>query len=775
VLTLALGIGANTAVFSVVNALLLRPLPYKEPTQLVAVEAFNPQAGREKSGVSPADFWDWTDQSQTLDVAAYLGTGVNVVGAEQIETIVGSRVSTNFFQTLGVDPFLGRAFLPEEGFTGSPSTILLSHRVWQRRFGGDPEIVGSTIRTSDGPVTVIGVMPASFKYPSYAEVWTPLARDTGEMQVRSARYFQAVARLRSGHTIDAAAVEMKSIAKRLEETYPKDNQNWSVQLIPWREFLVRDSRLALLILMAAVLLMLLIACANVANLLLVSAAARRKEMAIRLALGAGRWQLARQLLTESALLGVIGGAAGLLLAVWGVDLIFGLLPKSNWVFQSIGSVREDARIDTAVLSFTLLITFLTSAVFGLIPSLHSSRFQPADRLKEGNRGTESLYDRRARSTLVVLEIAVAMVLLVGAGLLTRSFIRLHRVDPGYDSRGLMTMSLPLPRQNTALFATRALEKVSNIPGVASASLMSYFTFGGLNFPFNIEGNPLPSGDEPVSYSAISPGYFKTLKAELVSGRPFTELDTAKTPSVALINERLARQYFSGEDPIGKKVEISYLNQRVSREIVGVVGDIKQNGPGDPTRPEIFVPFEQQPWFSGTFVIRSQGPDPLSLKNAIQRAIWSLNKDLPASRAETIDGLLAEHIAAPRLYTYLLGVFAVIALLLAAVGIYGVMSYSVSRRSHEIGIRMALGAQSRDVLKLVIGEGMKLTLIGLALGLIGAFSVTRLMSNLLFGVTATDPATFVGIALLLGGVAWLACHLPARKATRVDPMITLKRL
>ena len=774
VLTLALGIGANTAVFSVVNALLLRPLPYKDPTQLVAVESFNPQAGRNQR-VSPADFWDWKEQSQTLELAAYLGTGVNLVGTDQIETVVGSRVSTNFFNTVGVYPLLGRVFVEEEGLSGSPRTVLFSHRFWQRRFGSDPSVVGSTIKTSEGPVTVIGVMPPTFRFPSYAEVWTPLERDSGEMTLRSSRYFQALARLRPNHSIEGAAAEMVSIARRLEEAHPRENENWSVELTPWREYLVRDSRRALLILMAGVGLMLLIACANVGNLLLVGAGARRKEMAIRVALGAGRWQLMRQLLTESLLLGIVGGAAGLLLAVWGIELILGLLPKSNWAFQSLTSVREEVNIDGTVLLFTLSISLLTSILFGLIPGLQGSRSGPADRLKEDAAGTERPQDRRARNTLVVLEIASALVLLVGAGLLTRSFVGLQRVDPGYDVQGLMTMSLPLPRQNTVLFVKQALDEVHSVPGVESVSLMSFFTFGGLNFPFNIEGRPLPAGDEPASYSAISSEYFGTLKAEVLSGRTFNALDTEKTPSVAIVNQTLARRYFPGEDPIGKRLEISYLGGRVSREVVGVVSDIKQGGPGDPTQPEIFVPFEQQPWFSGTFVIRSEGPDPLVLKNSVQQAIWSLNKNLPASRAETVEQTLSDHMAAPRLYTYLLGIFAIIAFVLAGVGIYGVMSYSVSQRSREIGIRIALGAQTRDVLKLVVGQGMRLAAIGLALGLIGAFGLTRLMSRLLFGVTATDPTTFAGIAVLLGSVALLACHLPARRAARVDPMTTLKGL
>ncbi|MEK6281447.1 MAG: ABC transporter permease [Acidobacteriota bacterium] len=775
VITLALGIGANSVMFSAVNAVLLRPLPYKTPERLVAVESFNSRSGNPSAGgVSPADFRDWQDQSRSFEqLAVYSGTAVDLPGEERTESIVGARVSVGFFPVFGVEPILGRAFAPEEELSNGPQVLILSYRLWQRRFGSDPSVVGKGVKTSQGQATVVGVMPPSFRFPSYAELWTPLPRDGREMQLRAERYFSAVGRLKEGSSLNVTRAEMETIASRLESAHPKDNQNWSVQLTPWRDYLARDSRTALLILMGAVGLMLLIACVNVANLLLVRAAARRKEIAIRLALGAGRWHLIRQLLTESLLLSLAGGAGGLLLAVWGKGMIFGLLPTSNWTFSSLIAIRDDARIDGTVLLFTLLVSTLTCLIFGLIPSWQATRPGVNECLKEGGHGAEARLHQRTRGALVVAEIALALVLLAGAGLLIRSFMRLQSVDLGYDPRGLMTMTLPLPQQNRALFARQVREEVARTPGVESASLMSFFTFGGLRFPFNIEGRPLPAGDESSRYSAISPDYFRTLKTTLRAGREFTDRDTPQTPPVAIINETLARTYFAGEDPIGKKLVVSYLGQRVPREIVAIVGDIKQDEPNQKTNPEIFVPFEQQPWFFSSLVVRSVNRDPLTVRGAVQRAIWSVSKDLPAAKAETLEQTLSDQIAAPRLYTVLLGAFSAVALILAAVGIYGVMSYVASQRTHEIGIRMALGAQPKDILKLIIRNGMFVALVGVAIGLAGAFAVTRLMAGLLFGVAATDSLTFVSVSVGLIAVALLACYIPARRATKVDPLVALR--
>src|SRR5262245_62022133 len=620
VITLALGIGANTAIFSVVNAALLRRLPY-DATRLVAVESFNPQKAKRAYGASPANFWDWQEQSRAFEqLTMYSGGGIWLKESERVEDIPGARVTVNFFATFGVQPLLGRAFVNEEGFLNGPRVVILSHRLWQRRYGGDPRIVGRTLKTADGAITVIGVMPPDFKFPSFAEVWWPVAHDSGEMKFRAAPYFRAIGRIRKGETIESAQSEMKTIAARLAASYPKDNQGWTVHLTDWRESLSQDSRKALLVLMGAVGFVLLIACANVANLLLARAATRRREMAIRLALGATRAKLMRQLLTESLLLGLLGGALGLLLAVWGVGALTRLLPELNFTFQSLSELRGEIRVDRVALLFTLAVSILTGLIFGPAPGWQAAKTDVNESLKEGGRGG-GVGHRRTRHALVVAEIALALALLVGAGLLINSLARLLHVDPGYDPRGLIVMPLGFPEQNKYAFAQRVMERVAATPGVTSVALMSFPTLGGLNFPFNRESNPLPNGDVTVAYSAISPAYFRTLRTPLLAGREFDDRDLPDARRVAIINETMARQYFAGENPIGRKLVINYLNQRLTPEIVGVTGDVKQEEPSKPTKPEILVPFTQLPWLSGSLLVRSAHPDPLTVKNAVQQAIW----------------------------------------------------------------------------------------------------------------------------------------------------------
>ena len=773
VITLGLGIGANTAIFSVVNAALLRRLPY-DATRLVAVESFNPQKEKRAYGAPPADFWDWQEQSRTFEhLAMYSGGGIRLKESERIEVISGARVTVNFFATFGVQPMFGRAFENEEGFVNGPRVVILSHHLWQQRYGGDPRIVGRTLKTDDGAVTVIGVMAPDFKFPSYAQVWTPIARDSGEMKSRASRYCQAIGRIRQGGTIESTQAEMKAIAARLTTSHPKDNQGRTVHLTDWRESLSQDSRNALLVLMGAVGFVLLIACANVANLLLSRAAARRREMAVRLALGATRAKVLRQLLTESLLLSLVGGALGLLLAFWGVEALTSLLPKLNFSFQSLSELRDEIRVDRVALLFTLAVSILTGLVFGLAPGWQAAKTDVSEALKEGGR-SGGAGNQRARQGLVIVEIALALALLVGAGLLINSFARLLRVAPGYDPQGLMVMSLGFPAENKYAFAQQVMERIAATPGITSVALMSYPSLGGLNFQFNRESDPLPDGDVLVAYSAISPAYFRTLKTPLLTGREFDDRDLPNGRPVAIINETMARQYFAGENPIGRKIVINYLGQRLTREIVGVAGDVKQEEPSKPTKPEILVPFAQQPWFSGSLLVRSVHPDPLTVKSAAQQAIWSVRPETPESKAEPLTTTLAGHVAEPRLYALLLGVFGAIALTLAAVGIYGVIAYSVAQRTQEIGVRMALGAQTGAILKLVVGQGMKLVASGVALGLAASFALTRLMSNMLFGVSAVDQPTFIVITLLLTFVALLACWIPARRATRVDPLFALRR-
>jgi len=772
VLILALGIGANTAIFSVVNTVLWRRLPY-DATRLVAVNSFDPLKDPRPRNASAADYWDWREQSQTFEnLSAYTGGGVGLKVSERVEIISVARVTTNFFATFGVQPLLGRTFTSDEGLQSGPPAIVLSHRLWQQRYGGDPQIVGRTLKTNDGAVLVAGVMPSDFKIPSYAQLWTPLARDSSEMKSRTARYFQVIGRIKQGQTIESAQAELKAIAARLAEAFPKENQGRTALLTDWRESLVQDSRKALLVLMGAVLFVLLIACANVANLLLTAAATRRKEMAIRLALGAARWTLIRQLLAESLLLAVLGGALGLLLAIWGVDVLTRLLPELNFSFRLLAELHNEIRIDRSVLFFTLVVSCLTGMIFGLAPGWQAAKTDVNESLKQSSRSSSAGH-QRTRHTLVVAEVALALVLLVGAGLLINSFAHMLKVDPGYEPQGLMVVSLSFPPQNKYAFAQQVMERIAAMPGVASVALMSYPTLGGLNIPFNRVNQPLLNGDVTVAYSAISPNYLSTLKTPLRAGRVFDDRDLPNAPPVALINEAMARQYFASENPIGQKLVIAYQNQRLTREIISVVGDVKQEEPNKPTKPEILVPFAQLPWPGGSLLVRSIHTDPLPLMSAVQQAIWSVNPSLPESKAKAMSKTLAEQVAEPRLYALLLSLFAGIALLLASVGIYSVIAYSVAQRTHEFGIRMALGAQGRDVLKLVIRQGLKLALLGISIGLAGALALTRLLKTLLFNVSATDPLTFAGIAILLLLVASLACWIPARRATKVDPLLALR--
>jgi putative ABC transport system permease protein len=777
VFALALGIGANSAIFSVVNAVMLKPLPYLDPSRLVSAESLNslnPQ--REVDGVSPADFWDWKDQTEAFEQLACLsgGGGFSLKDVDQPDVFNGARVSFNFFQTFGVEPLIGRLFSPEDGQINAPDTVVLSYRLWMRRFGGDPAVVGKTFNSFESGTTVIGIMPPDFKFPSYAEVWTPLARNSGEMRNRANRYFNVVGRIKSDQTIEGAQAELRTIASRLEAEHPQANKGWTAQLTPLRDRLMGSTRAALFVLLGAVGCVLLIACANVANLLLARAASRRKEMAIRLALGAGRGRLMRQLLTESVVLGIAGGAVGLLLAAWGLDLLIGILPAKE-AFQ----LPVEIRIDRAVMFFTLSVSVLTGMLFGLVPAWQASRPDVNEWLKEGGRTGSGLRGQRTRAALIVGEIAVALVLLIGAGLLVQSFVRLRHVDLGYDPNGLLAMWVPAPFSRypnddaKTRFYRRLLEQVSQVPGADGVTLSSESWFGFLNFQFNIEGDPLPTGDATVRYSSIAPGYFNVLKARILKGRDFDDHDAATTPGVAIINQTLARRYFPDSDAIGRRIVLGYMGRRLVREIVGVSTDIKQEELGSPTRPEIYVPYQQVPWLGAALVIRTAAVDPMSLKKGLQQAIWEVDKDLPVSIPETVEHHLSDLVAEPRLYTLLLGVFAGSALILASVGTYGVMSYSVSERTHEIGIRMALGAGRRDVVGMVVGQGLILSLTGVAIGVAVAFAMTRVLTSLLFGVSATDPVTFAAVSIVLTGVALGACFVPARRATRVDPIIALR--
>jgi putative ABC transport system permease protein len=768
VLTMTLGIGASTAIFSIVSAALLRRLPFPEPDRLVAVFSVNPSPGGGLWTVSPADFRDWREHSRTIEqLAAYSGGGQSIWFGERPETIVGARVTANFFDTLGVLPLHGRGFEPADELT-APASVMLSHRLWQSRFAGDVGVIGRPIKTVTGSVTIAGVMPPEFRFPDYAEIWMPMGC-CGEMGRRSTRYWQTVGRLRNGQSVEAAQAEMQSIATRLAEQYPGDNQNWSVRAVPFDRALVRDVRQALWVLLGAVGFVMVIACANVAGLTLARSASRRREVAVRLALGASRWRLVRQLFVEGLLVALLGTAAGLVLAKWSMRAFFALLPQTSWT--PLVRFRDGVHLDTTVLLFTTLISAFTAIVLTLVPMWDSLRPPLAESIRTSGNKTQTQREHRVYKVLVVGQFACAIILLAGAGLLIQSFIRMLDVGYGYDPRGLSIMSLPQPVQNRQVFVDQALERIKAAPGVESAAVMSYDRFGQLNFPFNTD-KPFPNGDVMVRYSSVTSDYFRVLKSRLIAGRWFEARDSADAPGVAIVNEKLAREYFPGETAIGRKILIAYNNQRVPREIVGVVNDVRQDAPGEPIKPEILVHWPQLPWLGATLVIRAKG-DPASAQRFVQEAIWSVDKNLPASRAQTLEDILSSQVATPRLYMILLSVFSAVAVVLAVLGIYGLLSYFVSRRTNEMAIRIAVGARSRNIVRLVIGEGIRLSVAGIVLGLVGTVVVTRFMRSLIFDVNPTDPATFGGVALLLLTVALAACYIPARRAANTDPMVALR--
>jgi putative ABC transport system permease protein len=779
VLTLGLSIGINTAVFSVVYAALVRPLPFAEPERLVVAAAENRRGGpAEIRGVAPADFVDWRERSRAFDgLAAITGGGLTLDGGGQPEMISGVRVSEDFFPTLGTAPALGRSLAAEEFDANASRSVVLSHRLWKRRFGGDTSVVGRQLPlVGGGSATVVGVMPEDFRYPSYAEVWTALPRQSGELRQRTSRYFTVVGRVKRGLTREQAQGELGGVAARLGEEYPDSNADWGVRLIALRETLVGvQARTALLILFGAVGFVLLIACANVTNLLLARSTARYKEMAIRAALGATRWRVVRQLLSESLLLTLAGGALGVVLALWGVDALLALVPE-DLRFARL----DEARVDIWVLAFTAFVSLSAGLLVGLLPGLKVSKPDLNLALKETGRGASSEAKvKRARGLLVVAEIAVTLVLLVGAGLLLRSFISLQQTELGFEPRNLLTLTVNAPTQLYGQTAQRAAyfrqmqERLAALPGARGAAAVSSLPLDWvLNFSYGVEGRAARPGEEPQSdYVSVSPNYFEVMRIPVVRGRGFTERDVEGAPSVALINETMARRVFPGEDPLGKRITIDYMERRVGLEVVGVVADTKQWVAESP-HLQIYDCNLQRPWLSSSFVVRTEG-DPAALSAAAQKAVREVDASRAAAGVRTMELLLSDAVAQPRFYAQLLAAFACVALLLAAVGVYGVMSYTVTQRTHEIGIRIALGARGGDVVRMVVRQGMGLALGGVLAGLAGAFALTRVMSSLLYGVSATDALTFALVSLLLTAAALLACLIPARRATKVDPMEALR--
>jgi putative ABC transport system permease protein len=778
VITLSLGIGANTAIFSVVNGVLWSALPYPQPEQLAMVWMDNRRQGIREDITSYPNFQDWRDQNKTFQgMAGVRERNVNLTGVGEPEEIRAASVSVNFFQLMGVNPARGRGFSAEEEQPGKDRIVVLSHGLWQRRFGGDPGILNKNISLNGESHVVAGVAPPGFQFPEKTEIWAPLAPNEQMRAARSIFWLPVVGRLKPGVTRAQAQAEMDLIGKQLEHQYPDINAGYGVNVVPLMEQTVGSIRRSLLVLFGAVLFVLLIACANVANLLLARAATRQREVAVRAALGAGRWRIVRQLLTESLLLAGVGGALGVFLAWWGLQLLLDLSPANIPRLENI-------LLDGRALGFTLGLSLLTGLIFGLAPALQTSQLELSETLKEGGRGgAGSPRAQRIRGVFIVAEVALTLALLVGAGLLIRSFWRLQQVDPGFETDRILTMRLTLPRSKypegaqVASFYERLQERLSALPGVEAASATS-----GILLPmvtnssnFTIENKPQDPREQQLDlpYNAVMPNYFQTMGVQLLSGRAFTAQDARDKPQVAIVNETFVKRYFPNEDPVGRRFTFGDANDNPQWiTIVGVVRDSKRQGLDQPIRMESWLPHAQTQPRRMEVVLRAAG-DPLALSQAAREVVRSLDRDLPIPKMETVERILSENVAQRRLNMLLLGLFALVALILAMVGIYGVMSYAVTQRTNEIGIRMAMGAQTSDVIRLVLKQGMKLALAGVAIGLVATLALTRLMASLLFGVSATDPITFAAIAALLTGVALVACWIPARRAAKVDPMIALR--
>jgi len=779
VLTLALGIGANTAIFSIVNAVLLRPFPYRAPERLVILRE-RLYGGGVNSGVSYPNFADWRAQNTAFAAIAAVrqNESFNLTSAGEPERLQGQLVSAEFFSTLGIQPLVGRDFLPEDDQPGATPAVILSYGLWQRRFGGDESVVGKQLMLNQQSYTVVGITPPDFQFGLEADVTVPISLQAERFRVRGADPgSRVVARLKPHVSVQQAETELNLVAARLEQQYPESNKGRRALVTPLRESFVGNARQPLLILLGAVGLVLLIACANVANLLLVRASGRASEMAVRVTLGASRVTLVRQLLTESMLLAALGAALGILLAFWGTSLIAAQLP------DGIPRLQE-AKVDTPVLGFTLAVSLLTGLLFGLAPALQASRPNLTEGLKEGGRGSSGRR-QRLRSVLVIGEVALTLTLLVGAGLLIQSFWRVLAVDPGFKAQNLLTMQVSVNNpdgQQIANFFEQLQQNVRNLPGVKSVAVSNGLPFGNANRPiFIIEGRPRPEpGKEAggIRYT-VSPGYFQTMGIDLLKGRLFTAEDTRDGQRVIVIDEALARQHFLNEDPLGKRLKQG--PDSPSLEIVGVVRHVEQDGlDGQASNLAQFYTNFDQISLQGlpnnvrriNLLVRAE-VEPLGLAAAVRSQIAALNKDQAVFNVRTMEQIVAQSVAARRFSMLLLTLFAVVALALASLGIYGLMSYIVAQHTREIGVRMALGAQASDVLKLVIGQGMLLALAGVALGLVAALALTRTMKTLLFGVSATDPLTFAALALLLVLVALLACYVPARRATRVDPAVALR--
>jgi predicted permease len=783
VLTLALGIGANTAIFSVVFAVLLKPLPYAHPEQLVTVFEAQPQEGVMGNGWSYPNFAELRASNHVFSEMAGNQQHQLTLTDRGEPTVVNTAVVTpELFSVLGEKPLAGRTFLSEEGQPGAPAVVILSENLWRGSFGADPNIIGTSITLDKRSCTVVGIMPAGFRFPAISEeeqVWIPLAQDPlfgSWIDRRGGHWLRVTARLKPGVSMAQAQAELDAFSQRLAKEFPAENDGWVIRMIPLQEMMVENIRSALLVLLGSVGLVLLIACANIANLLLARATSRAREMAVRTALGAGRTRIVRQLLSETTVLGLLGGVAGIALAYWGVRGLSSLLPASVPRANEIG-------VDRFVLGFALLLSLLASCGFGLAPALFAANSNLQSSLREGGRTGESASRRRARNFLAAGEIALATVLLVAAGLLVRSFANLTSVRPGFDVQHVVKAEVSLPRfqcstpQQWIAFSDELLARIQAQPGMRDSAMAVPLpiTDGFINLAFDIPGTPPPSAStsRTANFVSASPDYFRIMGIPLLAGRFFDAHDNLSAPRVTMISEAFAKMYFPNQDPLGKHLSFGFPFESVGvKEIVGIVGDVRDVALGQNPGAMMYVPFDQAPFWGGNVVVKSA----LSLSSVvgtIRQEVHEIDKDLPVTDIAMLPDSIEASVAQPRFRTLLLGLFAAMALALAAIGIFGVISYSVSRRTNEIGIRVALGAQSADVLKQVLAEGARLAAVGLALGLAASIVVTRFLATLLFGVKPTDPLTFAVVAVLLAAVTLAACYLPARRATRVDPLVALR--
>jgi putative ABC transport system permease protein len=787
VLTLALGIGANTAIFSVVKGVLLSPMPFPEPERLVTVWERYPALNIERNDPAAANYVDWKAQSQSFDSLAMFTwvKGVNLTGGDEPVRILSASVTANLFQTLRVGPLLGRVFTAEEETMGRDQVVLLGYNLWKSRFGGDPAVVGKTVSLDARNCTVVGVMPPGFVFPGgtgiqpAVDIWRPLALSAQEWQERSWHAYEVIGRLKQGISLGQARVEMDALQNRIQKANPSTSAGTHCKLTALREQSVGGVRRALLVLFGAAAFVLLIACANVANLLLARAGARQREFAIRAALGAGRWPIMRQLLVESMLLALVGASLGALLAVWGVRAL--ATSAGSQIAERTHGWNEIG-VDLSVLGFTLVVSVSTGIIFGLAPAFQAARPEATAALKDGGRGlTAGIQRNRLRSALVIAQIALASVLLIGAGLLLQSFLKLQRVPPGFNPARVLTFELGLPmarfeeQLKRASLVERLNERLQALPGVEAAGATHRLPMSGegFNLGFEIEGRPSPGPFQAAEVTAVTPDYLKAMQITMRAGRPFDRRDTRGSPPVCLINEELARQYFANENPIGKRLVRMLTPLNTSWEIVGVYQDIRYRALANQAGPGILVPYSQRPvGFTVSLAVRAAG-DPLSLASAVSAAVREVDKDLPIAKLRTMESVVSSSIAQPRFRSLLLALFGVLAVALAAVGVYGVISFSVTQRTHEFGIRLALGAQTGDVLRLVAREGMLLVACGIGLGIVGALGLTRVIASLLFVVKPTDLTTFVAVAAVLGCIGLLACVIPARRATKVDPIEALR--